>query len=101
MERRGLLARIRDRRDRRRSLVWLTGQGQAVLEKETRVLAPERLTQALAGLSSAQRRALVNGLSLLADAAERSFQDIGRTRKLQRKDRVHAAPLRQLRNADR
>ena len=36
MEKRGLLERMRDARDRRRVLVWLSETGQATLQKEQR-----------------------------------------------------------------
>jgi DNA-binding MarR family transcriptional regulator len=70
MERRGTLVRIRDERDRRRTLVWLTPKGQALLVRETSVLSETRLTAALARLGAGQRRAIVQGLRWLTEAAE-------------------------------
>jgi DNA-binding MarR family transcriptional regulator len=70
MERRGVLTRLRDRRDRRRTLVWLTPLGQGLLERETSVLSEERLTRALKQMNAAARRALVRALRLLIEAAD-------------------------------
>jgi len=71
MERRGVLTRLRDRRDRRRTLVWLTPAGQELLERETSVLSEQRLTRALGRMNAAERRALVRALRLLIEAADR------------------------------
>ena len=70
MERRKVLARVRDERDRRRTLVWLTPQGQTLLRDETSVLSIPRLEQALASRSPREREVILQGLRLLVAAAE-------------------------------
>src|ERR1700712_5055420 len=54
--RRGLLARVREGR---KSLVWLTDQGQDQLLREQEVLSRDLLEQAFARLSPADSRALL------------------------------------------
>ena len=66
----GYLARLRDTRDRRRVLVWLTDAGQALLAKEREVLSPELARAAVARMKPAARRALVAGMEALVAAAD-------------------------------
>jgi DNA-binding MarR family transcriptional regulator len=68
--RKGLLARMRDARDRRRTLVWLTEQGRTLMAQERQVLASERLTDAFARLPAATRTALLAHLRALVAAGE-------------------------------
>ncbi|GAM96934.1 hypothetical protein U91I_00555 [alpha proteobacterium U9-1i] len=56
-------------KDARAKIVRLTEAGRAALS-ETSVLELSRVKTALARLSAADRRAAVNGLELLADAAQ-------------------------------
>ena len=70
--RRGLLTRLQDERDRRRTLVWLSKQGLALLEEERHVLDNARLARVLALMSPEQRNKLADGLSALIDAAKRA-----------------------------
>lgn len=72
LESRGLVARIRDERDERRVLVWLTDAGLSVVERIGEVLAPDRLEEALAGLSASERAIVVHGFELLARAEQRT-----------------------------
>ena len=65
----GLLERMTDERDRRRTLVWLTDEGQAFLVRERRVLDETRLANAMARLSPAERQGLVEGMEALLRAA--------------------------------
>jgi DNA-binding MarR family transcriptional regulator len=70
LEARSLLERLRDERDRRRVLVWLTAEGEAVLRQRRQVLDPVRVGQALRALPAARRRALLQGLQALVRAAQ-------------------------------
>ncbi len=66
LEVKGLVARVRDERDERRVLVWLTDAGRAVIARVGEVLAPDLLGDALAALSPAERATVVRGFELLA-----------------------------------
>ncbi len=69
---RGLLDRIPDERDRRRTLVWLSKQGNALLEEEHQVLDIDRLERVLGSMTPVQREHLTEGLRALIDAAGRA-----------------------------
>jgi DNA-binding MarR family transcriptional regulator len=69
--RRGLLARVREGR---KSLVWLTDQGQDQLLREQQVLSRELLEQAFARLLPADSRALLRGTRALLNAASKENQ---------------------------
>jgi DNA-binding MarR family transcriptional regulator len=68
LEAKGLVARIRDERDGRRVLVWLTDAGRDVVARVGQVLAPDLITDAMATLSAAERAIVVRGFELLAAA---------------------------------
>lgn len=66
----GLLARIKDSRDKRRTLVWLTEQGRRVLEGGRDVLSRELLERALAAMRPDERTSLLASMRALIQAAE-------------------------------
>jgi DNA-binding MarR family transcriptional regulator len=70
LERRGLLARVRDERDRRRSLVWLTEASEELLQRLREVLDRGRLRAAIGAMSNQDVHALVRGLEALVRAAD-------------------------------
>lgn len=67
---RGLLDRMADERDRRRTLIWLTDTGREVLAEANTVLAPDRLTAAFAQLLPAEREKLISTLERLLESPE-------------------------------
>jgi DNA-binding MarR family transcriptional regulator len=69
LERRGLLERMRDERDRRRVLVWLTDAGHEMLTRERRVLDEKLVGQAVAKMTPRDRSRLLAGMRALAEAA--------------------------------
>jgi len=71
LERKGLLARVRDAQDRRRTLVWLTDQGRARLADDQEVLSRPALERALARLTPQQRATLIEATRALVAAASR------------------------------
>jgi DNA-binding MarR family transcriptional regulator len=70
LERRRLIARMRDERDRRRVLVWLTPEGLRAVAEQRQVLSPELLRRAVTRMSPAARQALVAGMQALVAAAQ-------------------------------
>jgi len=66
--RKGLLARMRDERDRRRTLVWLTDEGRATMVTEREVLCTDRLERAFEQLDDGLRADLLRALKQLVDA---------------------------------
>jgi DNA-binding MarR family transcriptional regulator len=69
LERDGLLERQRDPEDKRRTLVWLSARGLALLEQEREVLSRELLEGAMARMKPAEREALLHGMNALLAAA--------------------------------
>jgi len=65
LERDGWLERMRDPRDKRRTLVWLSEQGLTLLEQEREVLSSELLAKAMARMLPADRAALLRGMQAL------------------------------------
>ncbi|HLY30316.1 MAG TPA: MarR family transcriptional regulator [Ktedonobacterales bacterium] len=70
LEAKGLVARMRDERDQRRVFIWLTDAGRDRAAMRPRVLEDETLARALAHMSVASRRQLVEGLRALLRAAD-------------------------------
>jgi DNA-binding MarR family transcriptional regulator len=68
LEAKGLVARVRDERDERRVLVWLTDAGRDVVSRVGQVLAPDLIAQVMATLSPKERAIVVRGFELLASA---------------------------------
>jgi DNA-binding MarR family transcriptional regulator len=66
LETKGLVARIRDERDERRVLVWLTEAGRSVVSRIRQPAAPDLIAQTMASLSPEDRALAVRGLELLA-----------------------------------
>jgi len=74
LEDRGLLERMRDARDRRRNLVWLTDEAREVLARHRQVLDPWRVAYAMRALSASERKNLVESLRALVRAAQPNTQ---------------------------
>ena len=75
----GLVERMRDERDRRRVLVWLTPLGFDELERDRQVLSRELVLGAMQRMKPAARRALLDGLRALMAASDESAKK-GRTK---------------------
>lgn len=70
LERDGLLERMRDERDKRRTLVWLTPYGLDLLARDREVLSRSLLEAAMPALDPSERRGLLDGMRALVRAAE-------------------------------
>ena len=79
LERGGYVARGRDPLDARKVHVRLTRHGVRIKEKQS-VLEPDAVRTMLARLSAAQRRAALDGLALLAAAAQEHMHARGAAR---------------------
>jgi DNA-binding MarR family transcriptional regulator len=66
-----LLAKVRDPRDGRRTLVWLTERAQTWLAEEQEPLDRQRLGAALGAMAPEHRRRLLDSMKRLVSAAER------------------------------
>jgi len=65
----GLLARVRDQRDRRRTLVWLSDVAHEAMRREREVLDRKRVAQAMKTLGKARANALVEAMRALVRSA--------------------------------
>jgi len=76
-ESRGLLARVPDQRDKRRTLVWLSDDGRRVLLESCQVLSVRLLAAAFEQLPATERQCLVSGLTTLLTTkpAEEGWDD--------------------------
>jgi DNA-binding MarR family transcriptional regulator len=72
LEHKGLLERMTDDRDRRRTLVWLTPAGHAAMAEERQVLSLDLLCGAMARVPAEERRRLIAGMRALVNAVDRT-----------------------------
>jgi MarR family transcriptional regulator, organic hydroperoxide resistance regulator len=77
LERKGYVVRLRDAKDRRRVHVRLTSAGVRVREASS-VLDPARVEALVARLSDEDRNRAIEGLALLAQAAQEQMTDATR-----------------------
>jgi DNA-binding MarR family transcriptional regulator len=73
--RRGMLERMRDERDRRRVLVWLTEEGRATLRRSERVLSHELVGSAMSQMPAMTRGQLIAGVEALLDTGPEEKDD--------------------------
>lgn len=96
LEAKGLLAREKDPANRRRTLVWLTDGGLALLAADRRVLSVELLADSVAELPRADRVALLRGIqALLATEPRTSVRQ-----QMKENNHERQPQLRVLRDAD-
>lgn len=75
LERDGLLERMRDPRDRRRTLVWLTDAGHQLTDRDHQVLSPALIERAMDHMNEEDVAALLRGMrALLAADDERGAE---------------------------
>ena len=72
LERRGLVERAPDERDRRRHLIWLTPRGLEVWERSSHVLSVARLATAFEALPAARRQEVLSAMESLLEPRDRS-----------------------------
>jgi DNA-binding MarR family transcriptional regulator len=81
---RGMLETMKDARDRRRTLVWLTDQAHEVLSRRSQVLDPQLVAAAMKKLRADERSRLVDGMRALVRAAEGSADGRNQEKKRRR-----------------
>jgi DNA-binding MarR family transcriptional regulator len=67
---RGFVERMRDERDHRRVLVWLTPAGLDLIDRDRQVLSRELVLAAIERMKPAARRALLEGMRALVAACD-------------------------------
>jgi DNA-binding MarR family transcriptional regulator len=67
LEDRDMVERVRDRRDRRRTLVWLSAAGQDAVRQAASVLSTRMLDEAFQQMTDEQRGTLLAGMQALID----------------------------------
>lgn len=75
MVRRGLLETMKDARDRRRTLVWLTDGAHDVMARRSQVLDPQLVAAAMKKMKADERSRLVEGMRALVRAARGPSHD--------------------------
>jgi DNA-binding MarR family transcriptional regulator len=70
MEKRGLLEKMRDGRDRRRALVWLTESAREVMQRRSEVLDRALVVRAMSKIDPGARAQLIAGMRALVQAAD-------------------------------
>jgi len=76
LEGKGLVARMRDQRDQRRVFVWLSKEGKRRLASLPDRRSRDPFVDAVAALNVRTRRQIVNGLSLLLQAAGSNINEV-------------------------
>jgi DNA-binding MarR family transcriptional regulator len=88
LEAKALIERVRDPRDRRRTLVWLTDAGLALLARDREVLSRALLERAMQRMTAAERAALLTGMRALLRADDQAPSPApAHDRRTRRKDR--------------
>ena len=70
LEKGGILERMRDPRDKRRALVWLTDEGASLLERDREVLSRDLVLGAMKNLTAEERHGLLEGMRALVRSAD-------------------------------
>ena len=75
LEKRELVSKVRDARDRRRTLVWLTPKARDAMRRERQVLDPSLIERALEPMPATQRAALIRAVRALIASADLSHKE--------------------------
>lgn len=67
LEQRGLVERVPDHRDRRRTLVWLAPEGVQTVQRAANALSERTIAEALAQIDDEERARLLHGMQALLD----------------------------------
>lgn len=75
LEAQGYVAKINDKRDKRRTLVWLSRNGRQVFERVQNVLDAALLNTSMSALDTQDREALLTGMRALLASAQRTLAE--------------------------
>lgn len=77
LEQRGLVERVADHRDRRRTLVWLSPEGVQTVQRAANALSERTIAEAFAQIEDDERARLLHGMqSLLAtEPSDQGWED--------------------------
>lgn len=75
LEAQGYVAKINDKRDKRRTLVWLSRNGRQVFERVQNVLDAALLNTSMSALDTQEREALLTGMRALLASAQRTLEE--------------------------